>query len=50
MESQAEFSWFCPLCLFLELPHYDESDSDLETELIESSIETLPIITDVLRT
>ena len=48
MESQAEFSWFCPSCLFLELPQYDESDSDLETEFMESTVETLPIITDVL--
>ena len=30
------------------LPQYDESDSDLETELMEPTVETLPIITDVL--
>ena len=48
LESQTTFSWFCPSCLFTELPLCDQSSSDLDVESSDSSVETFPIISDVL--
>ena len=55
MECQVEFSWFCPSCLFLELPSCVDPDFSQLDCIVGSpcsndsdTVETLPIITDVL--
>ena len=55
MECQVEFPWFCPSCLFLELPScFDPDLSQLDCKVqspysnYSDTVETLPIVTDVL--
>lgn len=47
VEFKVEFSWLWPSCLFLELPLCN-TDMYLDTEPLDPTVETLPIISDIL--
>ena len=53
MDSQVEFSWFCPSCLFLELPlcssgGFNNDSDDDEVRVAPTSVDAPLLITDVL--